>query len=53
VDTGKLMIHVFGDDASRQKVGLEEHLDALAKRKKEIEAMTSGDDESFENNRDK
>jgi len=34
VDTGKLFVHVFGDESVREKIGLEQHLDNMANRSK-------------------
>ena len=34
VDTGSLLVHVFGDEETRKKIGLEEHLDEMLKRQK-------------------
>lgn len=36
VDTGRLLVHIFGDNENRQRVGLEDHLDDLARRRDEI-----------------
>jgi ribosomal silencing factor RsfS len=44
VDTGKLLIHVFGDYEIRKNVGLEAHLDALMRRKKEDAAFENVED---------
>lgn len=50
VDTGKLMIHIFGSEDERLKVGLEQHLDDLARRKKELHALDTGIEEEIEQN---
>lgn len=48
VDTGGLLVHIFGDDTMRRKVALEQHLDDLQARKNEIarRADTSIDTET-------
>jgi ribosomal silencing factor RsfS len=45
VDTGKLIIHIFGDEQARSQVALEQHLDELAKRTKANKPLSGTLDE--------